>query len=176
MRLILIIYSVFIIVVAAAVSMLVLKLNVRRPFFIIGMILLLVASPMLISYLAMSYYAPVPETIVPDLIGLRENEAQAKLIEQNLALKIEARYEEAGTISYQRPEAGMTVKEGRVISVIIGKPKTVEPTPVTTPEAQTTPPAIAPEPVIEKEVETETTEDTEEIIIYEETTEEGITE
>lgn len=162
MRWMLIFYFAFLIAVAALVGTLIFKLQVKRPLRLMTIILLLVASPMIFSYLMVAYYQPLPETTVPDLTGLTETEAQATLSQYKLNLKVEQKYE-GELITLQHPEAGRAVKQGRTILVTLGKPKLEK---VKT-EALTleTPSLVTPEaaPRIE----------TEEEIIYEEVTEEG---
>jgi len=157
MRWMLIFYLAFLIAVAALVGSLIFKLQVKRPLRLITIILLLVASPMIFSYLMVAYYQPLPETTVPDLTGLTETDARDTLKQYNLNIKVEQKYE-SELITLQHPEAGRTFKQGRTILVTLGKPKIEKvKTEVLTPEA----PAL-----ITPEVQ-------EEIIIYEEVTEEG---
>jgi len=162
MRWMLIFYLAFLIAVAALVGSLIFKLQVKRPLRLITIILLLVASPMIFSYLMVAYYQPLPETTVPDLAGLTETEARDTLKQYNLNLKVEQKYE-SELITLQHPEAGRTVKQGRTILVTLGKPKIEKvKTELITPEASS---LITPEVAPKIEVEEE--------IIYEEVTEEG---
>jgi hypothetical protein len=158
----LIIYLVFMVLATLGISALLLKMRVRHPLRLIFIILLLIASPVIFSYILLTYFAPLPEAVVPDLMGLSEQQAADSLNKLGLSYKVESRYENENIVTFQRPEPGRLVKRGRTVSLVIGKPVTVSPAPVSTPEVTITPPVPAPpppEPKPEGEVEGEKTEE-----------------
>ncbi len=140
MRALLIGYLIFIILIALVVIYIVSRLRVKFPGRFIFIILLVIISPVIISYLSLSYFYPLPETAVPDLNGLSEAQAQQKLEEIGLTMHVEKKYDEGDLVTFQRPEPGRTVKEGRSVTVIIGNPRTIDYLNLTTPEGQSTPP------------------------------------
>lgn len=137
MRELLIYYLLFVVVVALAIAILVSRLKIKRPVRFVFFMLLLIASPVLISYLMLTYFSPLPEAAVPDLIGLTQNEAQVRVESLGLKLQVENTYEEdPDMVTFQRPEAGRMVKVGRPVMVILGRPNVLPltPTPTLTPE------------------------------------------
>jgi len=158
----LIIYLVFMVLVTLGISALLLKMRVRYPLRLILIILLLIASPVIFSYIILTYFAPLPEAVVPDLMGLTEQEAADSLNKLGLSYKVESRYENENAVTFQRPEAGRLVKRGRTVSLVIGKPVTISPVPTVTPEVTITPPAPAPPPPEPKPEVQEEQEKTEE--------------
>lgn len=74
-----------------------------------------------IGFLAFSYFAPLPETTVPDVVGLNESEAVQRLERMSLSAKVDSRNSQSTIVTGQRPEAGKTVKVGRIIMIDIGK-------------------------------------------------------
>jgi len=145
MRILLTFYFLFIVILAISIAYLVSKIHIRHPLRIVILALILITSPVILSYIALTYWAPLPETIVPEVIGLSEPEAKIRLEQLGLHIKVENRYQEQGLVTFQRPEAGRTVKEGRLVFVIIGKPENIhitdQPPPYSnlTPEAAPTP-------------------------------------
>jgi len=125
MRILLIGYLIFIIIVALAIAYLISWLRIKVPKRVILIILIVIASPVIISYFLLSYFYPLSETMVPNLIGLSENEAVERLEEAGLSVHIEKKYESYDVVTYQRPEGGRLVKEGRMVSIILGNPKTI---------------------------------------------------
>jgi len=125
MRILLIFYFLFILILAVLIAYLVSKMQVRHPLRMIIFTLILIASPVILSYIALTYWAPLPETIVPEVIGLSEPEAKMRLEQLGLRLMVENRYQENGPVTFQRPEAGRLVKEGRTVFAIIGKPENI---------------------------------------------------
>ena len=142
MKLMLIGYLVFIIVVAVAIVYLISRLNIRFPGRFLFVILLIIASPVIISYALLSYFYPLPEARVPDVIGFSEKDAVQKLEDMGLAVHIEKKYEGKDIVTFQRPEPGRMVKEGRSVTIIIGNPKSINYLNPPTPEAF---PAATPE-------------------------------
>jgi len=139
MRELLIYYLLFVVVVALAIAILVSRLKIRRPVRFVFFMLLLIASPVLISYLILTYFSPLPEAAVPDLIGLTQNQAQVRVESLGLKLQVENTYEESpDMVTFQRPEAGRMVKVGRPVMVILGRPNVLPltPVPAPTPEAK----------------------------------------
>lgn len=134
MRELLIYYLLFVVVVALAVAALVSRLRIKRPLRFIFIMMLLIASPVILSYLMMNF-SSLPEVTVPDLIGLSESEARVRVEAEGLKLQVESAYEEnPDMVTFQRPEPGRTVKMGRPVLVILGKPQVMPLTPTSTPE------------------------------------------
>jgi beta-lactam-binding protein with PASTA domain len=135
MKILMVLYLLFIIGVALGIVYLTSKLRVRIPGGLFLIILLVIVSPVLISYFFLSYLAPLPETIVPDLYGLPEKEARQSLDEAGLQIHIEKKYEGDDEVTFQRPEPGRKVREGRAVTIIVGNPKAVNYLPLTSTEA-----------------------------------------
>ncbi|MBI5699289.1 PASTA domain-containing protein [Candidatus Saganbacteria bacterium] len=134
MRELLIYYLLFVVVVALAVAALVSRLKIKRPLRFIFIMMLLIASPVILSYLTMNF-SSLPEVTVPDLIGLSESEARVRVEAEGLKLQVESAYEEnSDMVTFQRPEPGRTVKMGRPVFVILGKPQVMPLTHSATPE------------------------------------------
>ncbi|KAF0134557.1 MAG: hypothetical protein FD145_575 [Candidatus Saganbacteria bacterium] len=91
-----------------------------------AMILAIISAPVIISYIVLTHFSPLPETVVPYVIGLSEMEAFEKLESIGLICFVEKNYENEDVVSFQRPEAGRVAKEGRAVTIIIGKPKTID--------------------------------------------------
>jgi len=125
MKILLVGYLLFIMVVALAVAYLVSRLRVRFPARFLVLILIIIASPVIISYLLLSYFYPLPETVVPNILGLPGKDAAQKLEEVGLSVHVEKQYEGQDIVTFQRPEAGRSVKEGRAITIILGRPRTI---------------------------------------------------
>lgn len=128
MKTILIFYLSFVAVVTLCLAYLVYKLRVKKPLRFLFVTLLIIASPVIISYVFMTYLAPIPEGLVPEVVGLTEVEALESLKSRGLKGTIEIRYStaEGELVSKQRPESGRLVKSGRPVFLIIGKPKHFE--------------------------------------------------
>jgi len=139
MRTLLIGYLIFIILIALAIIYIVSRLKVKFPGRFIFIILLVIVSPVIASYLFLSYFSPLPELQVPDLNGMTEDQARQKLEESGLAIRVEKKYDNVDAVTFQRPEPGRTVKEGRSVTVIIGNPKTIDYFNPTTAEGQAIP-------------------------------------
>lgn len=146
MRELLIYYLLFVVVVALAVAALVSRLKIKRPLRFIFFMMLLIASPVILSYLVMNF-SSLPEVTVPDLIGLSESEARVRVEATGLKLQVESAYEEnPEMVTFQRPEPGRTVKMGRPVFVILGKPQVLPLIPSATSEASPPfPPGSQPE-------------------------------
>ncbi|MFO7447239.1 MAG: PASTA domain-containing protein [Ignavibacteriaceae bacterium] len=76
-----------------------------------------------IDYIFMPWYVTSPETVVPNVVGLRQTQAMQKLENMNLEPMIgDTTYDEKyprGTIVLQKPKAGAVVKEDRNIYLFI---------------------------------------------------------
>lgn len=113
-------YLLFIAAVSLIIAAIVLKLNIRSPLRLIILVSILIASPVALSYVISTYFSPLPETMVPDLVGKNLSEAREITNILNLQLKIDNQIGASETISFQRPEGGRIVKVGRTIFVTIG--------------------------------------------------------
>lgn len=135
-------YFIFVIIILAIVTYLVFKLPIHSPIALIFILAIVITSPVVLSYLYVTYFAPLPEVVVPDLSWMTREEAKTKLDEIGLKARIAERaYERRvpeGSIVSQRPEAGKRVKVGRVINlkVSIGKRKVIVPNLVGRPFSQ----------------------------------------
>ena len=101
----------------------------RTLYIILGLVIFLLA----LNYLIMPWYVSKPETRVPNVVGLKEEQAFALLEKSDLQPVIsdttfDQKYPE-GTIILQKPEYGKVVKEGRNIYLFIsgGEPTVVVP-------------------------------------------------
>ena len=97
------------------------KLHIKKPMRFLSIILFLIILPAVIGYIFLTYIAPLPETVVPDVIGLNENEAIIRIERLGLDAKIALRENSSDIVTGQRPEAGKIVKIGRVVFVDLGK-------------------------------------------------------
>ena len=119
----LLIYLLFIIVVSLTVSLIVYRLKVPSPKLIIGLIMFLIISPLVVGYFYLVYFNSMSEMTVPDLTGLRLEEAVKKLEAMGLrgnevGSVYELRYPEGSVVS-QRPEGGRKVKSGRIVNLMV---------------------------------------------------------
>jgi len=120
-------YLVFIILVSILVSLLVLKLNIPKPHIAISVIIAIILSPLLIGYLYITYFTSIPETTVPDLIGMPLEKAYEELE----SLKLKGRFagtvfnmkHPEGSVVTQRPEGGRQVKVGRMVRLVTSSGK-----------------------------------------------------
>ena len=136
MKFLMIGYLVFIIIAALMIAGLISWLRIKLQKRIIFLILIIIAAPVILSYLILSYFAPIPETVVPDVTGTTEMQATRRLEAAGLSTYVEKRYEGFDIVTFQRPEAGRVVKEGRAVTIILGSPKTINYfNPPATPEA-----------------------------------------
>ena len=131
-------YVIFIFVVAFLLVLTVPKLKIKNPLRFISIIMFLVLAPIVISYFYFTSFAPIPETMVPDVVGLSEIEAIGRIEKMGLDFNVERKDDSSNVVTYQRPEPGKVVKAGRVVSIVIGKSGTEMPIPssvVVTPNA-----------------------------------------
>lgn len=121
------------------------RFHIKRPIRFIAALSILFMLPLIFGYLFLAYVDPLPETIVPDVVGLSEKDAIGRLEELDLKSKIESRDHGSNLITSQRPEPGKIVKVGRVVVINIGKqgnsaifPESVVISPLSTPETNST--------------------------------------
>lgn len=67
------------------------------------------------------YLLPSPESLVPNVVGYREDAAIGILKSANLLPVIEERIGSVEVVAKQRPEGGMRVKRGRKVFLKVGK-------------------------------------------------------
>ena len=140
--LILALYFVFVIAVLFAMGYLVYKLPIRYPFLLVISLIILITSPVILSYIYMTYFATLEEVTVPDVAWMTIENATKKLEQAGLkALIAERAYERnvpEGSVVSQRPEPGRKAKIGRVVSlrVSIGNRKVIVPNLVGRPFSQ----------------------------------------
>lgn len=141
-------YLAFIIIVALAIAYLTLSLRIRFPGRFLFIILLIIASPVIASYVLLSYFYPLPETTIPDVVGFSERDAVQKLESLGLSVHIEKKYPGEDIVTFERPEPGRMAKEGRTVTLIIGRPKSINYFNPPTPEAYQaiTPESLSPTP------------------------------
>lgn len=123
----LIIYLFFVIFICLALGFYVLKLKRGvRPFRAILATLVIITLPLIVLY-SISNFFPMPETTVPNLVGLERDEAEAKVEGQNLIPQVfEEVYQGAvkeNTVVSQRPEPGSIVKVGRNVTIVVSAGK-----------------------------------------------------
>ena len=104
-------------------------MKIRRPFRFISAVLFLIILPVIAVYFYLTVFSSLPETMVPDVIGLDEKAAVTRIEQMGLTPRVESRNSASNQVSNQRPEPGRVVKTGRVILLIIGKPETENPYP-----------------------------------------------
>lgn len=114
-------YFIFVAVVSVIIAIVVIKLQLKSPLRLLALIFILIVSPVILSYIVATYFNPLPETMVPDLIGKSLSEAKEITEILDLDLKVEARAGSSEIISNQRPEEGRVVKVGRTVFVTLGK-------------------------------------------------------
>ncbi|MCX5725759.1 MAG: PASTA domain-containing protein [Candidatus Saganbacteria bacterium] len=135
-------YFIFVIIVLFAIGYLVYKLPIRYPFLLVISLLVLITSPVVLSYIYMTYLATLDEVAVPNVTWMTIDNATKKLEEIGLRARIAERaYERSvpeGSVVSQRPEPGKKAKVGRVVSlkVSIGKRKVIVPNLVGRPFSQ----------------------------------------
>ncbi len=140
----LIAYFIFLVFAALIILVLISKSQIKKPMRFIVFILFLIALPIVIEYFYLMYFSPLPETIVPDVIGLDERKAVARVERLGLTANVESRGEDSELVTGQRPEPGKVVKIGRVVFITLGKtenavPPSVVITPLMTGETSSTP-------------------------------------
>lgn len=120
-------YLIFIILASIIISLLVFKLNIPRPHVFVSIAIAIILSPMLIGYLYAAYFSSLPETTVPELVGMPLEEALEELDSLRLRGKFagtvfDMKYPE-GSVVTQRPEGGRRVKTGRVVRLVTSSGK-----------------------------------------------------
>ncbi|MBI5700855.1 PASTA domain-containing protein [Candidatus Saganbacteria bacterium] len=94
-------------------------------------LIIILAGALLSALIFFGYFAPLPETTIPDVVGLSENEAVLRLERMGLKANIDSRNSQSNIVTGQRPEPGKTVKIGRFVSIDIGKSGVENPIPPT---------------------------------------------
>ena len=126
-------YYLFFVIVASIVLSLVILTSKRFPLLWLGILLTMLALPLVIGYVYATYFTTIPEVDVPDLTGLELEEAVAKL--ESIRLKgkyagsvFDMKFSEGKVVSHS-PEEGRTVKIGRTVNLITssGKQKVIVP-------------------------------------------------
>ena len=129
----LVLYLIFVAVVSLVIGLLVVKLHLPAPRILVPAIIIFILSPVLAGYIYLVYFDALPETVVPDVVGLSKEGAKVKL--EAVELKVRDGGEvyqlnyRPGTVVTQRPEAGRRVKVGRAVTLMVssGKQKVVAP-------------------------------------------------
>lgn len=126
-------YLVFAAVISLVIGLLVVKLNLPAPRIVIPAIIIFILSPVLAGYVYLVYFDALPETVVPDVVGLTKAGAAARLEEAELKVRdggeVYQLNSRPGTVVTQRPEAGRRVKVGRAVILMVssGTQKVVTP-------------------------------------------------
>jgi beta-lactam-binding protein with PASTA domain len=113
-------YFIFLAVACLLVALLVLRLKIKSPVRLIVLICILIITPVVIGVVISTYFNPLPETMVPNLIGKDLEEAIEIAEILDLEIKVETRAGTSEIITYQRPEEGRIVKVGRTVYVALG--------------------------------------------------------
>ncbi|MFH1347543.1 MAG: PASTA domain-containing protein [Candidatus Margulisiibacteriota bacterium] len=120
-------YLIFIIVASILITLIVLRLKFFAPRYLVPIIAAIILLPALIVYLYFTYFTSIPEVVVPNLTGMRLEEAFVKL--ESLKLKgreagqvFDMKYAEGMVVS-QRPESGRRVKVGRSVNLLTSSGK-----------------------------------------------------
>lgn len=126
-------YLSFVIVISLIIGVLVVRLKLPSPRFIIAVLVLFVVLPLFIGYFYLIYFSSLPEVVVPDVRGRPVEAAKAALTAVDLRANeagcvYDPKFPEGFVIS-QRPEAGRLVKVGRVINLIVNSPGNKVPVP-----------------------------------------------
>jgi len=95
------------------------KIKIKNPIKFIGFILATSLLPLIAGYLYFISFPAIPETRVPDVIGLDERSGIERIEAFHLKAKIEFRGG-SSVITGQRPSPGDKVKFGRVVNIIVG--------------------------------------------------------
>jgi beta-lactam-binding protein with PASTA domain len=120
-------YLVFIIVISILCGLIVLKKKFLGPRIILAIFLFIILLPPPVIYFYVTNFTTIPEVVVPDLAGIKLEEAKEKLV----SLKLKAvhngqihnmEYPEGMVVS-QRPEAGRKVKIGRTVNLLTSSGK-----------------------------------------------------
>jgi len=129
MHSIMIFYFIFIIVISLILLFLISKSKVKRPMRFIIFIVILITLPVIIQFFFLVYVSPLPETVVPDVVGLEQNEATLRIEKLGLSPRVEARGSQSSIVTGQRPEPGKVVKIGRPVFMNVGMPGNENATP-----------------------------------------------
>ncbi len=126
-------YFIYLILISSAFCFLLLKAKLKRPFRLFAVLLIILFLPGLIGYLIVTNYSPWQEVETPNLIGMEI--AQAEITLGSLNLKSVAGgtiYDpevDQGLVASQRPDPGVKVKAGRLVTIFVssGKRKVIVP-------------------------------------------------
>ncbi|MFH1683933.1 MAG: PASTA domain-containing protein [Candidatus Margulisiibacteriota bacterium] len=120
-------YLIFVIAASILIALIVLRVKFFAPRYLLPIIAVVILFPAMIVYLYFTYFTSIPEVLVPDLTGMRQEEAFVKL--ESLKLKgreagkvFDMMYDEGRVVS-QRPEGGRKVKVGRSVSLLTSSGK-----------------------------------------------------
>ncbi|WP_371370932.1 Stk1 family PASTA domain-containing Ser/Thr kinase [Sporomusa aerivorans] len=97
--------------------------KITKPWLLGSMLFLLIASA-LAAFLGFGKFWSLNEITVPDVVGKQVDTARNILISNNLRVSVSDAFSDkvpAGHVISQQPEAGTTVKEQRMITVIVSK-------------------------------------------------------
>ncbi len=114
-------YFVFLIFLTVFFVFLLKKFNLKNPVRFAVFLILIISLPVIFAYFYFFTLSPLPETVVPDVVGLNEYEAMDRISKMGLKATIEERGSSSALVTNQRPEPGKIVKTGRVIFISIGK-------------------------------------------------------
>ena len=114
-------YFVFVALVSIVIAALIYRMQVRSAGRLTALILILIVSPVLLSYFVSIYFNPLPEIMVPNLTGKSLAEAEEIISTMDLNLQIESQAWATEVITNQRPEGGRIVKAGRTVFLTLGE-------------------------------------------------------
>lgn len=120
-------YLIFVIVASVLISLIVLRLKFVSPQYLIPIIATVILVPGLIVYIYFTYFTSIPEVVVPNLTGMKLEEAMVKLevlkLKGREAGKVFDMKYRIGRVVSQRPEGGRRVKVGRMVRMITSSGK-----------------------------------------------------
>jgi len=116
-------YLFFVIGVALLIGLVILRSKLSSLRLIVILITVFVLLPSIAGYFYIAYFDSLPEVVVPDLTGMKFENAKEKLDAIDLQARMagsvyEMKYPEGCVVS-QRPEAGRRVKVGRMVNLIV---------------------------------------------------------
>ncbi len=89
-----------------------------------GMLFFLLIASALAAFLGFGKFWSLNEVTVPDVVGKQVDSARNILISNNLRVSVSESFSDkvpAGQVISQQPEAGITVKEQRMITIVVSK-------------------------------------------------------
>ncbi|MBU0574564.1 MAG: PASTA domain-containing protein [Candidatus Margulisiibacteriota bacterium] len=115
-----IIYFAAVIVLVPLLSLLVAFLKVKHTLPIIILVAIALTIPPIYGYNKYMRLDTVEETVVPDLVGQRLGNAEAMLEDLGLKAQVtESVMPASNIVKSHHPEAGMLVKRGRTIYIVL---------------------------------------------------------